>query len=171
MSVAASTLGVLAVMPRQAVAQDIGGSLAFAAASAGVGQLTNDPSEWGKSWRGYGRRVASAAGQQFVQLGASYSLAPVFHQPAEYVPSGYAKRADRMRAALLGVVADRTSSGGHVPAWPRIIGAYAGAAARASWWPGTDNRPRDAMIQGTTALAFSAVVNLAIERRESKRRR
>ena len=44
---------------------------------------------------------------------------------------------------------------------PRIVGAYSGAWAQASWRPGvSSDRVRVVLLNGTTSLAIRAAINL-----------
>jgi len=53
-------------------------------AFAGYDQLTNDPPEWGKGWRGYGRRAASNIGEFYIQESATEGLAALMDRPLDY---------------------------------------------------------------------------------------
>ena len=59
------------------------------------------------------------------------------------------------------VITDPLPNGGHALAVPRIIGAYAGSFAQASWRPATTtSRAQVALINGTTSLAIGFGINV-----------
>jgi hypothetical protein len=51
-------------------------------------------------------------------------------------------------------------NGKHPLAVPRIVGAYAGSFAQASWRPSASNRARTAVVNGTVSLLIGAGINL-----------
>jgi hypothetical protein len=54
--------------------------------------------------------------------------------------------------------------GTHPLAVPRIVGAYAGSFAQASWRPATPSgRTRTALVNGTSSLVIGAAINLFYE--------
>jgi hypothetical protein len=60
--------------------------------------------------------------------------------------------------------------GTHPIAVPRIVGAYVGTFAQATWRPSgsvTNSRTARALIQGTTSLALGAAINLYYEFRHN----
>ena len=129
-------------------------------AFAGVDQMRDDPVEWNRSWSGYGKRAASNVGEFYIQEGVTEGLAAVMNRPLDYQPCGCRGTLDRVRSALKGALFDRTQHGHNALAIPRIAGAFAGSFAQASWRPTDSDRRRVALLNGTTSLAFGAVINL-----------
>jgi hypothetical protein len=141
-----------------------GGALAFA--YAGVDQLRNDPIEWGKGWPGYQKRLASNLGEFVIQESVTDLLAAMMNRPLDYQPSPHRKFGARVGWALQRAFTDPMPDDTHPIAVPRIVGAYAGSFAQASWRPGTGaSRNRIAIVNGTTSLLIGGVINLYHEMR------
>ena len=64
-----------------------------------------------------------------------------------------------------GSVTDPMPNGRHPIAVPRIVGAYAGSFAQASWRPDDGNRVSTALVNGTVSLLIGAGINLFQEAR------
>ena len=141
------------------------------AAEAGVTQLTNDPEEWGRSWRGYGHRAAAIAGGAVVHATVLHGLAALLDRPAAYAPCGCAPRSRRIARALAGAVIDTRPDGAREVAIPRITAAYLGAYVQSTWFPDHHHRARDVLVNGTISLAIGALLNLVQERRAWEERR
>jgi len=142
-----------------------GRDLAYGAAMglgyAAVDQANNNPSEWGHGWNGYGKRAASNIGEFVIQEGVTEGLAAVMNRPLDYTPCTCRDFNGRVAWAIAGAVTDQMPNGSRPLAIPRIVGAYVGSFAQMSWWPsGTTNRTQKALINGTTSLAFGAVINM-----------
>jgi len=127
---------------------------------AGYDQLRNTPSEWGHSWNGYGKRLASNVGEFYIQEGVTEGLAAVMNRPLDYVHCPCHETGARVGWAVEGAVVDVLPNGHRVFAVPRVVGAYVGAIAQASWRPNTGDRWRVGLTNGTTSLAFGALFNL-----------
>lgn len=128
---------------------------------AGVDQLRDDPPEWGKGWRGYGKRLASNVGEFVIQESVTDALAAAMHRPLDYRVSHSRRWSRRLGWALQAAVTDPMPDGTHPVAVPRIVGAYAGSIAQASWRPATaGGRTRTALVNGTVSLAIGAAINV-----------
>lgn len=129
-------------------------------AFAGLDQVRDQPAEWDRSWRGYGKRAASNLGEFYIQEGVTEGLAAVMNRPLDYQPCACSGTLKRVGWALSGALFDRTQHGHEALAIPRITGAYVGSFAQAAWRPSDSDRARVALLNGTTSLAFGAVINL-----------
>jgi hypothetical protein len=175
-------LALLMVVPRSAESQsrvgrdsstrvaryghDLAYGAALAVAYAGVDQARDDPIEWGKGWPGYGKRLASNLGEFVIQESVTDLLAAVMNRPLDYQPSPHRKTSARVAWALHRAFTDQMPDDTHPLAVPRIVGAYAGSFAQASWRPGTGtSRTRIALVNGTTSLLIGGVINLYHEMR------
>ena len=132
---------------------------------AGVDQWRNEPPEWGKGWEGYRKRAASDVGEFVIQEGATEALAAALHRPLDYERCPCRATWNRVRWALWGSVTDPMPNGRHPIAVPRIVGAYAGSFAQASWRPNDGNRVSTALLNGTVSLLIGAGINLFQEAR------
>ena len=127
---------------------------------AGIDQATNSPSEWGHGWNGYGKRLASNLGEFYIQEGVTEGLAALMNRPLDYGHCSCHDTGGRVAWAVEGAVLDELPDGHRAFAVPRIVGAYAGAIAQASWRPDTGDRWRVGLTNGTTSLAIGALINL-----------
>jgi hypothetical protein len=128
-------------------------------------QLWNNPQQWGHSWSGYGKRIASNVGATAIQETVTEGIAYVMDRPVTYQPCKCTRTGDRVNWALKGTVTDQMPDGSAPIAVPRIVGGYVGAFARTTWFPSNTNNSRATrtLIDGTTTLAVSAVINLTYE--------
>jgi hypothetical protein len=133
---------------------------------AGIDQWRNDPVEWGSGSSGYGKRLASNVGEFAIQETVTDLLAAAMNRPLDYQPCHCHDMGERIGWALEGAITDPTPGGHHLIAVPRIVGAYAGSFAQASWRPNTPaGRTRIALVNGTTSLLIGAGINLFHEMR------
>jgi hypothetical protein len=133
---------------------------------AGVDQLNNSPPEWGKGWNGYGKRAASSVGEFLIQESVTHLLANAMNRPLDYQPCRCRHMSRRIGWALQAAVTDPMPNDTHPIAIPRIVGAYAGSFALASWRPDTRNsRIQTALVNGTISLALGGAINIFNELR------
>jgi hypothetical protein len=133
---------------------------------AGVDQLREDPEEWGKGWRGYGKRAASDVGQFLIQESVTHVLANAMDRPLDYQPCRCSHMSRRIGWALQAAVTDPMPNDTHPIAVPRIVGAYAGSFAQAAWRPSTSSsRVQTALWNGTVSLAIGGLFNIYYELR------
>jgi hypothetical protein len=128
-------------------------------------QLMNNPEQWGHSWSGYGKRVASNVGATAIQETVTEGIAYVMDRPVTYQRCKCTGTSRRVNWALRGTVTDQMPDGSAPIAVPRIVGGYVGAYARTTWFPSNTGNSRltRTLIDGTTTLAVSAVINLTYE--------
>ena len=127
---------------------------------AEVDQLRNEPPQWGKGWDGYSKRAASNVGEFVIQEGVTEGLAAALHRPLDYQRCPCHGFDERMAWALQQSFTDVMPHDQHPLAIPRILGAYAGSFAQASWRPATSNRARVALLNGTISLFIGAGINV-----------
>jgi hypothetical protein len=129
-------------------------------AYAGLDQLRDQPVEWSRGWRGYGKRAASNVGEFVIQEGVTEGLAAAMNRPLDYAACACRGTPARFWWAVRGALLDQTAHGHESLAIPRIAGAYIGSAAQAAWRPENSDRVGVALLNGTTSLALGAVINL-----------
>jgi hypothetical protein len=127
---------------------------------AEVDQSRNEPPEWGKGWEGYRKRAASNIGEFVIQEGVTEGLAAVLQRPLDYQPCTCHGLGNRISWSLWQSVTDVMPHDQHPIAIPRIVGAYVGSFAQATWRPATSNRARVAVVNGTVSLLIGAGINM-----------
>jgi hypothetical protein len=132
--------------------------LAFAA----LDQANNDPPEWGGGGEGYKKRALSNVGEFYIQEGVTEGLAAFMKRPLDYRRCGCRETGRRIGWALQAAVTDPLPNGTNPIALPRILGAYAGSFAQASWRPVNGGRSRTsvALLNGTESLGIGFLINL-----------
>lgn len=141
-----------------------GTALGFA--YAGVDQLRHDPPEWGDGWNGYQKRLASDVGEFVIQESVTDALAAALDRPLDYQRCTCHETGARIGWALASAVTDPLPGGHRTVAFPRIVGAFAGSVAQASWRPApSGGRARVAIVNGLTSLLIGAGINVYHELR------
>jgi hypothetical protein len=130
-------------------------------AFAGVDQVTHSPAQWGNGWPGYEKRAASNVGEFLIQESVTEGLAAALNRPLDYTRCKCRHTANRIGWAIKAAISDQMPDGTHPLAIPRIIGAYTGSLAQATWRPdASSGRVRVGLLNGTTSLAIGALINL-----------
>jgi len=142
------------------LARDVVYGTIMGVAFSGVDQWRDDPEEWGDSWNGYGKRVASGLGGFFIQEGVTYGLSTAMNRPMAYTRCRCTGNGKRTSWALRGALFDQMGDGSRPLAIPRIAGAYAGSFAQVAWRPHTGNNAWLGLTRGTSSLAIGALINL-----------
>ncbi|HEV8497565.1 MAG TPA: hypothetical protein VGQ56_11915 [Gemmatimonadaceae bacterium] len=128
---------------------------------AAIDQWRLSPPEWGTGWPGYGRRLASDVGEFWVQEITTEGLAAAMNRPLDYSRCRCRAFDARLGHALRGAVFDQLPRGRESLAIPRIVGAFAGAYAQATWRPSqSTSRTNLTLTNGTTSLALGALINI-----------
>ena len=139
------------------------GRLAWTAATAGIDQWRDHPTEWGQGAKGYGRRFASGFGKNAIQQTVTYGLDEVMDLDTGFQRSKRQGFFPRMKDALIQNVTSRTKSGNRVISVPRFAGVYAGAViASESWYPERYSY-KDGLRSGTRTLLTGFGINLVRE--------
>jgi hypothetical protein len=137
--------------------------LAWTATSAGIQQWKDHPEEWEQGMKGYGKRYASAFGQNAIQQTVTYGLDEAFGLDTGFEKSKREGFGPRFKDALIQNVTSRTKSGKRIISVPRFAGVYTGAIiARETWYPQRYSY-KDGLRSGTTNLLTSFGINLVRE--------
>ena len=133
-----------------------GGILGGAAFSTAV----NSPEEWGGSWEGFGKRVASNFGKNVIRSTVTYGLDEALKLDSHFYKSEKRSVGARMKNALISPVTARKANGKRTIGVPKIVGTYsANLAAYELWYPARYDA-KDAMVNGTITLGANAFYNL-----------
>lgn len=137
--------------------------LAWTAASSGINQWTNSPEEWGQGMKGYGRRFASALGENAINQTVTYGLDSAMGLDTGFKRSKREGFFPRLKDALLQNVTSRTRNGNRVISVPRFAGVYTGAlVSRQTWYPERYSY-KDGLRSGTKNLLTGFGINLVRE--------
>lgn len=127
---------------------------------AGFSTASNEPEEWGKSWEGYGRRLASNVGRNAIRNTITYGLDEALKLDSHFYRSEKRDVGSRVSNALLSVVTARKPNGKRTIGAPRLIGTYtANVIAAETWFPERFSW-KDGVRSGTISLGFTAAFNL-----------
>jgi hypothetical protein len=144
----------------QRLVRDLGYGTIEGVGFAAIDQARDNPVEWDRGIRGYGRRVASNVGEFYIQEVVTEGLAAAMNRPLDYTPCRCRGTLSRFGWALRGALFDQLPHGRLALAVPRIVGAYAGSFAQASWRPADGDRTQNVLVNGATSLGIGAVINL-----------
>jgi hypothetical protein len=132
-------------------------------ALAGYNTWRNSPEEWGPTWKGFGRRVASNFAQGAIKNSVQFGLDEALKEDSQFYRSKDKSVSARFSNALISPVTARTVEGKRTIGIPRIVGTYSSAIiARETWYPDRYSW-KDGMKSGTISLAFTAGFNLIKE--------
>lgn len=135
-------------------------SLARTVVKAGWSTWRNSPEEWGDTWEGFGRRVASGMGKKAIKQTTIYALDEGMKLDSHFYRSTNKSVGARVRNALISPVTSRNRDGKRVFGLPRIAGTYAASIIAAeAWYPDRYNY-KNGLRSGTISLGFNAAFNL-----------
>jgi len=138
-------------------------SLLGSAVSAGFDQWSDIPHQWGQGTEGYAIRFASAEGNLLAHNTVALGFDLALHTDPRYhpMPDG------RFRARLWNAVSQSflayKDSGGRTINIAEIGGNYGAGFISNAWQPSGHNTAGDALMRGTSGLAFHTLKNVARE--------
>lgn len=133
------------------------------AASSGVSTIRNEPEEWGKSAKGFGKRFASTFGKNVIRNTAIYGIDEALKIDSHFYRSKKRDVGSRAGNAIASTFTARTASGKRTVGVSRIVGTYtASIIAAEAWYPPRYNW-KDGMKSGTISLGANAAFNLVRE--------
>ena len=138
-----------------ALARQIGG--------AGISTWRNSPEEWGGTWEGFGKRVASNFGRNVIKRSVTFGIDEALKQDSHYYRSTKKDAGSKIRNAFVSLVTARNVNGKRVFSLSRPAGAYAaGIIAAETWYPARYDW-KDGVRNGTISLGITAGYNLLKE--------
>jgi len=127
------------------------------AGAAVVQWTTGNPPQWGQGFPGYGRRLLSGYSRQVIANTVALGVAFAVHEDPRRRPTGQEGIWKRGLYAARGAFVSHTASGSLMPAYSRIVGAYAAGFASNAWYPAPYSNFHSALYRGSTALASDIV--------------
>lgn len=136
----------------------------ISAATAGIHQAENTPSEWGQGFDGYASRFGSSFGIGAIETTTRYALAKSVGEDTLYYQCQCKGFKRRLRHALISSVTGRRGIyGKRVLSFPSLAAPYAGAfAATYLWYPKTYGAG-DAFRMGSYGLLGYIGGNISLE--------
>jgi hypothetical protein len=132
-------------------------------ASAGLSTWRNSPEEWGPTWEGFGRRVASGTGKSIIKNSVQFGLDEAFKLDSHYYRSRDKSIGARVGNALISPVTARDKNGRRVFGFPRLIGTYTSSIVAAETWYPDRYSWKNGVRSGTISLGMTAAFNLVKE--------
>jgi hypothetical protein len=111
------------------------GAIASVGVGSAVDQLRNDPTPWGKTGSGFGKRVASNAGSRAAAVTTRHALAAALDRSTVYVRCTCTDGGARFSHGIVAAFTDVDSHGRRVFSEPILAGAVAGAFTPLIWRP------------------------------------
>jgi len=135
-----------------------------AALTAGIGQFSNSPPEWGQGAEGYSKRFVSDFGIAAVSTTTRYGLAEALKEDTLYYRCDCTGVLPRLRHAVMSTFTARRGEDGHrVFSIPAVVAPYAGTlTAVYAWYPGRYDAT-DALRMGNYNLLVYMAGNIALE--------
>lgn len=133
------------------------------AAYAGVVHAMGIPDEWPGGAAGYGKRLASAAGDTAIRHTLAFGLDTALHQDPRYFPAKGHGLFPRLGHAFSAVVVARRDSGTSTLATSRLASAFGAAYLSNQWYPDRLNTAGQGIVQGGIILGFDAAGNVLTE--------
>ncbi len=139
---------------------DVLGPGAWVGVAAGgtIVQVETSPTQWGTGASGYGKRLASSAGQLIAQETVRHGLAALMDRSTDYKPCRCKDVGGRVQNALVETFTDRDREGHRAFSIPRLAGAVAGSFAPLIWWPGATVKGAETAAGVSLLLTFGGNV-------------
>jgi hypothetical protein len=111
------------------------GSLAKAAARAGLDQWRDSPKEWGQGGQGFADRLGNAYAKHIIRGTLQYGASSVLHEDDRYLASGQTGFWSRTKYAISSTFLARRDNGGRTFAFARVGSAAGTAFISRTWQP------------------------------------
>jgi hypothetical protein len=131
--------------------------------SAGYSTWRNSPEEWGPTWEGFGRRLASGVGKNVIKQTTTFGLDEAFKLDSAFYRSNKKGIGGRLGDALSSTFVARKPDGKKVFGFPRVAGTYASSIIAAETWYPKRFTYKDGVKNGTISLGLNAAFNVIKE--------
>jgi hypothetical protein len=126
-------------------------------------QANHTPRQWGSGWPGFGRRLASRAGNAVLQGTFQAPLAAALHEDVRYIPASHHSVQRRALHAVLYSFLTYNNNGHATLNIANLAAYYASTAVTTTWIPGIGNAARYTFSNGSEQIALSFPLNVAQE--------
>lgn len=131
--------------------------------SAGYSTWRNSPEEWGPTWEGFGRRLASGVGKNVIKQTTTFGLDEAFKLDSAFYRSEKKSFGGRLGDALSSTFVARKPDGKKVFGFPRVAGTYTSSIIAAETWYPKRFSYKDGLKNGTISLGLNAAFNVVKE--------
>lgn len=139
------------------------GALLGSTIGAGFQQISNNPPEWEKTAKGFGRRVASNLGRNAIEETYKYGISEAFRQDPAYRKCDCTKLSKRFGHAVKSGFTARTRSGREVFSVAKVSAPFVSNVVAVKAWYPERFTVRDGLRQGARGFAFDVGFNLIRE--------
>ena len=126
-------------------------------------QANHTPRQWGSGFPGFGRRLASRAGNAVLQGTFQAPLAALLHEDVRYIPASQHSVPRRALHAVLYSFLTYNNQGHTTLNIANLAAYYASTAVTTTWIPGIGNAARYTFSNGSEQIALSFPLNVAQE--------
>jgi len=133
------------------------------AASAGISQLADSPTEWGQGAAGFGRRVANNLAYNVVRQTLAYGISIPTHEDLRYFASNESTTGKRFKHALLSPVVARRSDGRDHFSYSNTAGIVGANLIQLTWAPPSWRTPGSVATGMLWTYGGTAALNLVRE--------
>jgi hypothetical protein len=130
--------------------------------SSGYDQVVGSPDVWAQDAESYGRRFVTRSTQLLAIEATRHGAAALLGRDPAYVVCACDGRWRRLGHATAGVLTDFDVAGQRRAAWPRFLGAAAGALVLGQLQPG-QGKPETVIVRAITTVGASWLGNVAKE--------
>jgi len=126
-------------------------------------QANGTPREWGGGFAGFGRRLASRAGNAVLQGSFQAPLAAVLHEDVRYIPTSQRSIPGRALHAVLYSFLTYNDKGHPTPNLANLTAFYASTAVTTIWLPGIGKAAKYTFTNASEQIALSFPLNVVQE--------
>jgi hypothetical protein len=126
-------------------------------------QANGTPRQWGGGFPGFGRRLASRAGNGVLQGTFQAPLAAILHEDVRYIPTSHHSFQRRALHAVLYSFLTYNNNGHTTLNIANLTAYYASTAVTTAWLPGIGNAARYTFSNASEQIALSFPLNVVQE--------
>ena len=153
------------IEPRQRVDWIVGGTVG--PRSLGVGVLAaswqtawNTPDEWGRTWRGAGKRYLAREADVAISNTMEAGLGAIWGEEPRYIPALPGSVRSRAKHAVKTVLLAQRRDGHLAPAWGRYVGNVLNNVIENAWLPPSVTTPGQTAIRSANGFLGRLAGNL-----------
>jgi hypothetical protein len=113
---------------------------------------TNSPSEWDRSWGGFGKRYAEREADVAISNTIEAGLGALWGEEPRYIPSGRKGIWPRARYAMKTTLLAQRRDGHLAPAWSRLAGNVFNNVIENTWLPPSATTPGQTVLRSVLGL-------------------